>query len=106
MKKPQGFTALEGILVLAVLVVIGGISYAVLHRASHQASVASSQTSQSTQAPAAPVGTTQSIDNLTAQDATSESAIVTRHTSADQTTAQNTNGAAANLGGAYDESTF
>lgn len=103
-KAQEGFTVVEVILVLAVLVVIGGVSYAVLHRASR--SVASSQTAPTSQAPAAAVGTTQSIDNLMAQDAASESAIDTRHTSNDQTNAQSTNGAAANVGGAYDESTF
>jgi hypothetical protein len=117
MKKIEhGFSHIEGFLVVLVLVVIGGVGYSVIHR-SHKVNSETSKpavttpvssTTQTTPAaqPLSTVGTTQGIDSLTAQDAGSESSIDSKHSNSDQTTTQSANGAASNVGGAYNESSI
>ena len=113
-KIEHGFSAIEGLLVIVVLVVIGGVGYTVLNRGHKTASVDKTATTHAatqpesqtaaTDKPLAPVGTTESIDSLTTQDINSESSIDSAHSASEQATDQNANSAAANIGGAYNES--
>ncbi len=123
MKKGQkGFSAIEGLLVLAIVgavVFVGWYIYHVKHNprtslnkssSASQADttstpVAASGTQQTPTISSSP-GTTSSIDQLTQQDSQSESAINTKYESSDQSTVNNANSAQSNLGGAYNESTF
>jgi prepilin-type N-terminal cleavage/methylation domain-containing protein len=101
-KYEKGFSAVEVLLVVVILGILGVLGY-VAYQAHQKVPVST----QSTQAhSAATSGTTQSINTLTAQDITSESSIDTKHSTKDQSTVQGANGAAANIGGSYDESTL
>lgn len=100
------------ILFSLAVVGIGAVGYLTAHRFMTQSSssVASTHTTPAAQqqaAPAAPaLGTTASIDSLTAEDASSEASINAKYEQSDQSAAQTTDRAAANVEGAYDESTY
>ena len=96
----RGFSHIEGLLILVVLVVIGAVGYGVMLHGHTVASVTTPTKTLST------VGSSQNIDNLTTQDASSESSIDSKYSTSDQTTSQSANNAASNVGGAYDESTL
>lgn len=115
-KTEQGFSVIEGLLVVVVVGVIAGVGYGTLH---HKRSVASVNTdtksnsqastlpqTAATNQPIVATGTSQSIDDLTTQDASSESSIDSKHSTNDQSTAQNDTNAASDVEGAYNESTF
>ncbi|HVC35903.1 MAG TPA: hypothetical protein VNE40_00445 [Candidatus Dormibacteraeota bacterium] len=101
-KSEQGFSAIEGLLVVIVLGVLVGLSYVYFHHKS--ASLATNSASQTTQPTTS--GTSQSIDNLAIQEVSSQSTLDNQFSSSDQATAQSANGPTANLGGAYNESSF
>lgn len=70
------------------------------------ASTTQTQSSAQQAATVPAVGTTASIDALTNEDASGEAAINAKYEQADQSSSQATNEAAANIGGAYNESTY
>ncbi|OVE78975.1 hypothetical protein BVY00_01585 [bacterium G20] len=103
-KTSKGFSVIEILLVIILVVLVGGVGYSVYHRNHKSQAVANQQTPTQPLPPAD--GTTQSIDSLVAQDAGSESSINTKYSNDDQSTVQGTNGSTADLGGAYNESSF
>lgn len=109
-KNEFGFMGVIELLVAAIVVgVIGYIAYhyytkATVSNQNNQATVGAS--ASQVQQYAAPTGTTSSIDNLVTQEDTNEAAINAKHSAADQNNAQAANSAAANLGDAYNESSF
>ncbi|MBC7546785.1 hypothetical protein H7171_03510 [Candidatus Saccharibacteria bacterium] len=113
-KNEQGFSVIEGLLAVVVLVVISGVGYSIYHRSHSVASTGKASTSSSPAATVdasaaqsiAPIGTTASVDNVTVQDANSESGIDAKHASSDQSSSTNSDGAATDVGGAYNESTL
>jgi Tfp pilus assembly protein PilV len=105
-KTQQGFSIVETLLAIIVIAAIAGLGFWVYHQNHKTTATNNSTTASNNTAAATTAGTTQSIDNLTQQDVTSEQAIDSRYASTDQTTTQSANGAAANMGGAFDETTF
>jgi hypothetical protein len=110
----QGFSVLEGLLVVVVLVVISGVGYSIYNRshtvasAGNAAMTSSSATgiAPTTAQPIAPLGTTANVGDLEAQDANSESNIDSKHSNSDQSSAADTANTATDIGGAYNESTL
>jgi len=96
----NGFSVIEGLLIVAVVAVIGASGY-LLYQSHHKPT----KTVTATKVTPA-VGTTESIDSLTAQDASSEAAIDAKHSAAETSAAQSANTAAANIGGGYNESSL
>lgn len=105
MKKEAGFSAIEFLLVVVVIGLLAGLGF-MFYKRQHKSVTPSSVTVSKTQTVAPTAGTAASIDSLTSQDAASESSIDQKHTSSESTTAQSSNAAAANLGGAYNESSL
>lgn len=103
-KKQAGFSVVELLLVLVMVALLVGLGYLFYQRRQKAATTTTTSTQSQTVAPTA--GTTASIDSLTGQDASSESTIDQKHTSGEGTTAQSANSAAANVGGAYNESSL
>lgn len=111
-KNEHGFSGIEALLIVLVLVMIGGVAFN-LYRRNHQVdstvatpAVTTAKTSKTAAIPAATNGSTASIANLTSLDASSESSIDAKYSSGDQSTAAVANSAAAGIGGAYDESSL
>jgi prepilin-type N-terminal cleavage/methylation domain-containing protein len=104
--KDAGFSVIELLLVIVVIALLVGLGY-IFYQRKHKASTASTTTSVVKSQTVAPItGTTSSVDALTKQDAGSESSIDQKHTDNEGTTAQSANQAAANVGGAYNESSL
>ena len=99
----QGFTVIEGILVIVVLVVIAGVGYATFN-VNSKAATKDQFSSATAPITTASTSSIQNIDTLTAQDANNESTIDSTHAVSDQTSAQSSSNAAANVGGSFDES--
>ena len=101
-KSQQGFSAVETVLVVVILAAIVGVGYYVWHQG--QSSTTLSDNGNSSKTTKAPAGTSASIDQLTTQDAQTETAA---DNAADGQTSQNAtsaNTALTNVGGAYNES--
>ena len=104
--KDAGFSAIELLLVIVVIALLVGLGYIFYQRKHKAASVSATTNVVKSQTVAPATGTTSSIDTLTKQDASSESSIDQKHTDSEGTTAQSANPAAANVGGAYNESSL
>jgi prepilin-type N-terminal cleavage/methylation domain-containing protein len=111
MRKTQaGFTAIEFLIVIVFIAVIGGVGYHIYHdrykpvslSLSNTAAVNTTGSSVPSNVPAA----IQNINSLTSQQASSEASIDSQYSSNDQADAQGANAAASNLGGAYNEAAF
>ncbi|GAC1386417.1 MAG: hypothetical protein NVS1B7_5090 [Candidatus Saccharimonadales bacterium] len=126
-KTEQGFALIGALLIVAVLVVVGGVGYVTLQRTSKKSAnnnVATVSDASGNVAPIganptlnaaiplgtstpivppAPDGTTQSIDNLTQQDAVIESTVDTSQANSDQTDVKVTSEDALNVEGAYND---
>jgi Tfp pilus assembly protein PilE len=101
----RGFSAVEAIVIVVIIGLVGGAGYVAYHRHHTQGNMAST-TSSSTQKVTTQPGTTANIDQLTQQDMNDEASVDSKYTSAYQSAAQSSNQAAANVGGAYNESNF
>jgi hypothetical protein len=110
-QNEQGFSIIEGLLVLVVLVVVSGVGYGLYNRSHTVASAGNTAASDSSAAsiapstvlPIAPLGTTANIDDLAVQDANNESNIDSKNTSSDEGSALNTDNAATDVGGSDNE---
>ena len=100
-----GFAAVEGFLILVILVAIAGVGAYVLH----QKKVADTSlnntaaTSSTAATPTATTGTTASIDQLTQQDGQAEASVDSSSDTQVQQNAGSANAATSNVGGAYNE---
>lgn len=112
MRTPQkGFSTVATLLVLLNVVLLGVLGYMVYQRLQPadtvENQITAGQASKKTSATTTNAeGTTDSIDKLTTQDINSETSLDTRYSDSDQSDAASTDNAAANIGGAYDESTL
>lgn len=107
-KSQKGFSVAEIILVIGIIALVGGVGFFVYNKAqsTKKADTANSQTGSSTKSATPVAGTTESIDAITAQDAASEATIDSKYSESEQTTAQSSNAAAANVGGSFDETSL
>ncbi len=104
LKTERGFSGIEALIIVVIVGVLGGVGYWVYSQ-NHKKTPISSSIQTST--PTIKLdGTTQSVDNLTNQDANMEASIDGKYENTEQSTARAANQAAQNIGGAYDESTF
>jgi type II secretory pathway pseudopilin PulG len=102
-KRQQGFAVLEMILIvtiIAIVAVVGGWVYK-----QRTKTVNSSSTPAYSKA-AIKTGTVDGVDQLTQQDAASETTIDSNHQGSEQASAQSTNSAQKDIGGAYNESSY
>jgi len=105
-KTNDGFFAIEGILILIIVIGIGGACvWAFINHSKTSNNNSNNSNADNTQL-TAPVGTTDRIDQLIQQDSQDESSINTKYDSDDQSAATSTNTSQTNLGGVYDESSF
>jgi Tfp pilus assembly protein PilE len=96
----KGFTAIEGLLVLVMIIAALAIGFYVKGHNSVKNPTSSSSAKATT------VGTTDAIDQITQQDAQAESSINAKYDASDQSAAASTNSAESNLGGSYDEASL
>lgn len=101
----KGFSAVEAVVVLVVVGLIGGVGYVAYHHQTKN-NTASTTTTSTQSKVTAPAGTTTNISQITQQDMNDTATIDSKYTNAYQSTAQSTNQAAANVGGAYNEQNF
>jgi|SRR5665213_2410914 len=103
-KSERGFSAVEVVVVLAIVLAIGASGYLVYK---HHKKAVNSTTANVTQVEAnTPSGIAQNLTAITIQNASSESSTDSQYSSADSSTAASSNTAASDLGGAYNESNF
>lgn len=98
-----GFAAIGIGIVIAVIVVAGALGYVFYQKSTKQTADATS--TKNTAATAQP-GTMSSIDQLTTQDAATESGVDSSADTAATTDATSADDAINNLGSAYDENSF
>jgi competence protein ComGC len=91
LKYAPGFSAVEALIVLVVVSVLGLGGWLLLRHDDNTSTAA---------------GSTAAIDELTAQDADSEAALDSRYATDDLQSAQNADAEASNLGDAYNESSL
>jgi hypothetical protein len=103
--KTEGFAALEGLLLLVIAVAIVGVGAFVIHQKHSAEKTLSSSVTTSGQA-TAPTGTTANIDQLTQQDAQTETSADNTADAGFQQAATGANGAVNNVGGAYNEANY
>lgn len=103
--KRAGFTAIELLLMIAVVAIIGGVVYVYLVKTNTSTSSNTPPVSAS-QAVIVPAGTTSSITQLVEQDATAEMGVDKSADSQTQQNADSANSAASNIGGVYDANNF
>ena len=94
----QGFALVEALLVVIILAALVGVGIYVVHRQPH----ANTPTATGSTVPVAN-GTTESINQLTQQDAQIEAGVDSASDSQAQQTSMSANGALNNVAGAYDE---
>lgn len=102
-----GFAAVEAVLIVVIIAVIGGVGAYVLKQnnaANH--SLSSASHADNTAAIPVSAGTTASIDQLTQLDAQSETDAYTAGDTQTQTNTSDANSAVTNVGGAYDETSL
>lgn len=102
-KRQEGFSAVEIVLVLVIVAAVVGVGYYVWHQGQSNQLSNNSSTPATTKAPA---GTSASIDQITTQDAQTETAV---DNGADKQTGQNATSADTalnNVGGAYNETSL
>jgi len=100
--SPGGFAVIEGLLVIVIIGIVGATGYWVLT----QRTTPDSGSATTTNSASAKPGTISAIDQLTDQDSQSEASISNQYDAAEQSSAQSSNAAAANVGGAYNETNF
>lgn len=98
----RGFSAVEASIVILVLLVVAGGGFMLYHR-KHTPGGGRVDTLQTVHAQP---GTTGELDQIENGDEQSESNINTTYTKDDQSDASSTDKAAADIGGAYDESSL
>jgi prepilin-type N-terminal cleavage/methylation domain-containing protein len=101
-KHLKGFSVVELLIVVVILGLIGAGGYIIYDRTANKAD----KTPTAPVSSGAPAGSSQHIDDVNTNDQNAEDGIDSKHISSDQSNIQSTNGAAANIGGAYDESSF
>ncbi len=99
-----GFAAIEAVLILIIIVAVIGIGAYVLHQKSNSDKTLT--TTSSEPVAKASAGTTESIDQLTEQDAKDEAAVDKAGDSSLQQAATSPDTSVNNVGGAYNESNF
>jgi type II secretory pathway pseudopilin PulG len=99
--KETGFAGLEALLVVFIVLVIAAMGVYVLHRHSDDKLQSLSSANSS-----APSGTSESVSQITALDASSESNIDKSADSNYKQDASSSNSAASNVGGAYNEANY
>jgi len=99
-----GFAAVEAVLLVVILAIIGGVGAYVAQQKHAADATLTSASAKATQVKT-PVtaGTTASIDQLTRQDAQTEANIDKSADSQTQQNATSSNSAVTNVGGAYNE---
>jgi FlaG/FlaF family flagellin (archaellin) len=100
-----GFTAIELLLMIAVVAIVGGLVYVYILR-SNNSSNSATPTASTSQGVSAPAGTTSSITQITEQDAQTEIGVDKSADSQTQQNADSANSAANDVGGAYNASNF
>ncbi len=100
--KTDGFALVEVVLLVVAVTAIAGVGVYVLHHR-HGAKATLSNNAQ-TVAPAA--GTTASVDQLTQQDANTETGVDNAADASTQQNATSANAAISNVGGAYNEASY
>lgn len=103
MKKQDGFSAIEIVLVLVIAVGILATGFWVYSR---RASKTADSSTPSANVSTAKPGTTESIDNIAKQESNDEKSIDTKHMSSNQTDASSANSSASGIGGAYNEASL
>jgi uncharacterized protein (UPF0333 family) len=98
--KMAGFTIIEGLLILVLVVLIVGVGAYVIHKKGKKTTAAASVSATNQ---AASPGSTSSIEQITQQDAQSESNIDGAADSQIQSNLNSSNGSTSNVGGAYNE---
>ncbi|HEV7453717.1 MAG TPA: hypothetical protein VGO07_00490 [Candidatus Saccharimonadales bacterium] len=101
-KHLKGFSVVELLVIVVIVGLVGAGGYVVYNRNHNKKPVTLNAPVNNN----APAGSTQSIDEITANDQNEEDSIDAQHANTDQSAAQSTNGAASNIGGAYDESSL
>jgi prepilin-type N-terminal cleavage/methylation domain-containing protein len=101
-KHLKGFSVVELLIVVIIVGLIGAGGYIVYSRNANKAATPSAAPVSS----GAPAGSSQHIEDVNTNDQNAEDTIDNNHISSDQSNIQSTNSAAANIGGAYDESSF
>ena len=110
-KNPQdGFGAIEGLLVVVLVIIIAGAGILVVKNRKTANSLPESENATTT-APsqvvdANKIGTTDGVEQDNNNEITGEDSINASHTNSDQQNVASANSAASNIGGAYNESTF
>lgn len=105
-KKEGGIAVVELVLLLVIVAAIVGVGLYVARQKTNTESTLSTANSSNSSVPKAPQGTSASVEQLTEQDASSEAAADHSADTSVQQDAASANGAASNLGGAYNESNF
>lgn len=101
--KQAGFAVVEAVLLVVLVAAIAGIGVYVVHQ---KHADDKTLTSTATTAGNAPTGTTASVDQLTQQDANTESSVDNSADTSYQQTATTPNASLSNLGGAYNEASY
>jgi hypothetical protein len=107
----KGFSTVEALLLVLVIVVVGGAGYMVLKRSKTNndavsTPVESSVAANKTTVDANKVGTTTGVDQLTAIEQTSENSLDTKYEGSEKTDSTSTSKSANDIGGAYNEANF
>ncbi len=108
-KSEKGFSVIDTLIVLIVVAFVGATGWMVYknhHKAGLASTSNSTSASQAASLPPALPGTIQAVDNITTESTNSSSTIDSQYTNSDQSAALSSNGAASNLGGSYNESSF
>lgn len=101
--RSAGFAVVEALLILVILAAIVGVGAYVVRQKHNANSTLGSGTGGNSTSTKAPAGTTTSIDQLTQQDAQTEAGVDAAADNSTQQTSTSANGAASNVGGAYNE---
>jgi predicted metalloprotease len=101
--RQAGFAVVEAVLLVVLVAAIVGVGAFVVHQ-KHTADTTLASTN--TSAGNAPTGTTANIDQLTEQDADTESSVDNTADNSYQQAAVGPNASLSNVGGAYNESNY
>ena len=109
-RSEDGFGAVEGLLVIVLIVIIAGAGILVFKNRKTADSLPQSEnavtTASSQVVDAKKIGTTDGVEQDNSNETAGEDSINASHTNSDQQNVASANSAASNIGGAYNESTF